>query len=625
MNWLRRNTKKLIIPFIGVIIFLMIYLMNVTYSAYMDVVMKERQENLLLISRAVSQNLQNFFDEQIRKVDILTRTPGFQQGFETYYETGDDTGMKGYIFSYIQSHQQGLASIYVLDREGEPVFHYDQYPFVGLLDGADLDLHQYGSAEKSGIGQMVVFSDGQYGVTLANNVYGGNGYVGTVVCVLDMGEIYRQYIEMLSPENGGYITVKDENGTVIVHPEERMVRFNYKRDLEGFEDYARYDSLRSMLEEQYSVEEGSSVYVEYSNNIMPPVQLMASYSRMNLDGVSWYVSAVMPYHAAMQTETAGMRHLVLLAVMICTLILAGGVIIYHQQKERQKLKLETKYLRDMNRTLEELRRSQEQIRHYQKLTTIGMLAGGIVHEFNNLLTPIIGYSEFLMEQLGKESEYYGDMKEIYKAGIRGKEIVEQILPFSRKEMETGFFAPVCIDAVADEALRAMELLKPSNVQVEKKLGAAGVNVYGSATQIYQVLLNLYSNGCQAMEKNGGVLTVASREIGRDQIPEAYREAADIRYVEITVSDTGCGMKKEMLKQIFDPFFTTKRKGTGLGLPVVKNIMVNHGGFVLADSKEGKGSRFCLYFPATQLPESGTEEGWEERETGRGENLCPSGG
>ncbi len=617
MNWLRRNTKKLIIPFIGVIIFLMIYLMNVTYSAYMDVVMKERQENLLLISRAVSQNLQNFFDEQIRKVDILTRTPGFQQGFETYYETGDDTGMKGYIFSYIQSHQQGLASIYVLDREGEPVFHYDQYPFVGLLDGADLDLHQYGSAEKSGIGQMVVFSDGQYGVTLANNVYGGNGYVGTVVCVLDMGEIYRQYIEMLSPENGGYITVKDENGTVIVHPEERMVRFNYKRDLEGFEDYARYDSLRSMLEEQYSVEEGSSVYVEYSNNIMPPVQLMASYSRMNLDGVSWYVSAVMPYHAAMQTETAGMRHLVLLAVMICTLILAGGVIIYHQQKERQKLKLETKYLRDMNRTLEELRRSQEQIRHYQKLTTIGMLAGGIVHEFNNLLTPIIGYSEFLMEQLGKESEYYGDMKEIYKAGIRGKEIVEQILPFSRKEMETGFFAPVCIDAVADEALRAMELLKPSNVQVEKKLGAAGVNVYGSATQIYQVLLNLYSNGCQAMEKNGGVLTVASREIGRDQIPEAYREAADIRYVEITVSDTGCGMKKEMLKQIFDPFFTTKRKGTGLGLPVVKNIMVNHGGFVLADSKEGKGSRFCLYFPATQLPESGTEEGWEEkREEGR---------
>ncbi|HJC48679.1 MAG TPA: response regulator [Candidatus Lachnoclostridium pullistercoris] len=619
MNCLKKSTKKLVMPLIGLLIFLMTYLMSVTYSAYMDVVREERQENLLLISRAVSRNLQNFFTEQIRKVDILTQTPGFQEGFEDFYENGDDQGMKEYIFSYMQSHQQGLASIYVLDQDGEPIFHYDQYPFVGLLDGIDLDLHQYAGGKKSGIGELVGLLDGQYGVTLVNNIYGGSGYLGTVVCVLDMEEISRQYIEILSPENGGYITVKDENGTVIIHPEERMVRFNYRRDLEGFDEYARYDSLRNMLEKQYSVEEGSSVYVEYSNNILPPTQLMASFSRMNLNGISWYVSAVMPYRAAMQTETSGMRHLGLLAVVICALILTGGAIIHHQRRERQKLKMETKYLRDMNRTLEELHRSQEQIRHYQKLTTIGMLAGGIVHEFNNLLTPVIGYAEFLMEQMGKKSEYYGDLKEIYKAGMRGKEIVEQILPFSRKEMETGLFAPVSIDAVADEALRAMELLKPSSVQIEKKLGAAGVNVYGSATQIYQVLLNLYSNGCQAMEKNGGVLTVESRRIGRDQVPEEYREVADIDYVEIVISDTGCGIEKEMLKQIFDPFFTTKRKGTGLGLSVVKNIMVNHSGFILAESEAGKGSQFHLYFPATQLPVEETEA---DRQTEREGKRIP---
>ncbi len=615
MSWLRRNAKKLVIPLIEILIFLMTYLMRVTYSAYLDVVREERQENLLLISRAVSRNLQNFFAEQIQKVDILTRTPGFQRGFETYYENGDDRGMKEYIFSYMQSHQQGLAGIYVLDREGEPVFHYDQYPFVGILNGIDLDLKQYANGSRSGIGELVGLLDGQYGVTLANNIYDGNGYLGTVVCVLDMGEISRQYVEILSPENGGYIAVKDENGTVILHPDERMVRFNYKRDLEGFDQYARYDSLRRMLEQQYSEEEGSSVYVEYTNNIMPPVQVMASFSRMNLNGISWYVSAVMPYRAAMQTETSGMRHLGLLAVVICALILTGGAIIYHQRRERQKLKLETRYLRDMNRTLEELHQSQEQVRHYQKLTTIGMLAGGIVHEFNNLLTPVIGYSEFLMEQLGKDNEYYGDMEEIYKAGMRGKEIVEQILPFSRKEMEAGLFSPVSIDTVAEEALRAVELLKPSNVQICRELNASGVNVYGNATQIYQVLLNLYSNGCQAMEKDGGILTVESRSIPGSEIPEAYREAADMDYAEITISDTGCGMGKEMLKQIFDPFFTTKQKGTGLGLSVVKNIMVNHGGFILADSQEGKGSRFRLYFPATRLSAAEMEPGREEKGAG----------
>ena len=150
MSWLRRNAKKLVIPLIGILIFLMTYLMRVTYSAYLDVVREERQENLLLISRAVSRNLQNFFAEQIQKVDILTRTPGFQRGFETYYENGDDRGMKEYIFSYMQSHQQGLAGIYVLDREGEPVFHYDQYPFVGILNGIDLDLKQYANGSRSG-------------------------------------------------------------------------------------------------------------------------------------------------------------------------------------------------------------------------------------------------------------------------------------------------------------------------------------------------------------------------------------------------------------------------------------------------------------------------------------------
>ena len=197
MSWLRRNAKKLVIPLIGILIFLMTYLMRVTYSAYLDVVREERQENLLLISRAVSRNLQNFFAEQIQKVDILTRTPGFQRGFETYYENGDDRGMKEYIFSYMQSHQQGLAGIYVLDREGEPVFHYDQYPFVGILNGIDLDLKQYANGSRSGIGELVGLLDGQYGVTLANNIYDGNGYLGTVVCVLDMGEISRQYVCLL--------------------------------------------------------------------------------------------------------------------------------------------------------------------------------------------------------------------------------------------------------------------------------------------------------------------------------------------------------------------------------------------------------------------------------------------
>ena len=120
-----------------------------------------------------------------------------------------------------------------------------------------------------------------------------------------------------------------------------------------------------------------------------------------------------------------LRRFGLLAATVLVLVIASGVIIYHLLRNRQKLKLETKYLKEINYTLEELHQSREEARHYQKLTTIGTLAGGIAHEFNNLLTPILGYSEFLKEQLGKDSPYWEDIAEIYKAGTRAKEIVEQ--------------------------------------------------------------------------------------------------------------------------------------------------------------------------------------------------------
>lgn len=157
----------------------------------------------------------------------------------------------------------------------------------------------------------------------------------------------------------------------------------------------------------------------------------------------------------------------------------------------------------MNRTLEELHESREQVRHYQKLQTIGALAGGIVHEFNNLLTPIMGYSEFLKQQLGPENEYYEDIDEIYKAGGRAKEIVAQILPFSRRETDSTQYNVVNLNAVIWDALKMVRMLLPSSVRLVVKPYSGPINIYGSATQIHQVLLNLCTNAYQAMESTGG--------------------------------------------------------------------------------------------------------------------------
>ena len=123
----------------------------------------------------------------------------------------------------------------------------------------------------------------------------------------------------------------------------------------------------------------------------------------------------------------------------------------------------------------------------QKLQTIGALAGGIVHEFNNLLTPIMGYSEFLKQQLGPENEYYEDIDEIYKAGGRAKEIVDQILPFSRRETDSTQYNVVNLNAVIWDALKMVRMLLPSSVRLVVKPYSGPINIYGSATQIHQVL------------------------------------------------------------------------------------------------------------------------------------------
>ena len=131
------------------------------------------------------------------------------------------------------------------------------------------------------------------------------------------------------------------------------------------------------------------------------------------------------------------------------------------------MKLEAAYLKDINHTLKELHQSREQVYHYQKLQTIGALAGGIVHEFNNLLTPILGYSEFIRERMGPESEYYDDMSEIYEAGTRAKEIVEQLLPFSRRETDSTAYGPVNLEAVLQDDTKMVSMILPSNIRLEK--------------------------------------------------------------------------------------------------------------------------------------------------------------
>lgn len=616
-----KTAKMLIAALLAGLLSALLFAVYNTYDAYTQMMIAQQQQHLLITARAVSQNLSLYLSEQLRNVEILTQTPGFLAQFHTYYETGDQKGLKEYVLSYMLSQNQGVSRLYLLDQNGDEVFRYNQYPFLESFDESVLHLDQLAEGRQTGLGSAFRISPQHYGLTMVNSITDGSDYLGAVVSVLDMDALYQQY---MAPLQGTVdIIVKNERGTVIMHPESEMLTFNYFRDIQGLDTLPEYESLWDMLQLQYQQEEGVAIYRACSGGILSEREEISAFSRMNLSGTSWYISAVMPYSQVVRMVNENLNRFAFLVTVIFVLIASSILIIYGLQKNRQKLQIETRYLRDMNRTLEELHESREQVRHYQKLQTIGALAGGIVHEFNNLLTPIMGYSEFLKQQLGPENEYYEDIDEIYKAGGRAKEIVDQILPFSRRETDSTQYNVVNLNAVIWDALKMVRMLLPSSVRLVVKPYSGPINIYGSATQIHQVLLNLCTNAYQAMEAAGGTLTVATRRVFQDQLPEQYHPVAEGEFVRLEVSDTGCGIPPEMLSRIFDPFFTTKEAGdgTGLGLSVVQNILISHGGFIEAESAVGRGSRFLVYLPVTsQLPAAAAQEESGGGRTGMGSVL-----
>ena len=580
-----------------------------TYDTYTRTIASQMQDHLMVSARSVSQNLSLYLSEQMTDINILCRTPGFMTQFRSYYADQDINGLKEYILSYMLTQESDVARIYLLDEDGNEIYRYNSYPFLESFEESRVHLDELTSRKQSGIGNVIRVSSTQYALTLVNTVMDGNDQIGSVVCLLDLDKVYEDYIQPLESEGDIQIIVKNDKGTVIMHPEKKMIQFNPLRDIENLDTLPQYAGMYEMLQREYSQEEGTAIYKAYSNDILPAREEICAFSRMNLSGTSWYVSAVMPYSDVTHTVNTNLNHFALLLTLVMVLIAASLFIIYSLIKNREKLQMEASWLRNLNHTLEELQESREEVRHYQKIQTIGSLTSEISHEFNNLLTPILGLSEFVRNRLGPESEYYEDLDEIHEAGARAKEIIQQILHFSRRENGPSTFTVVSLDGVLFDSLKMISMLLPSSVTLRKEILDEKMNVFGSATQIHQVVLNLCSNALQAMEKTGGTLTVMMKKVQRNELPENYQPARKGEFPMISVQDTGCGIPPEILPHIFDPFFTTKEdgEGTGLGLSVVKDILISHGGCITADSTPEKGSCFTFYLPLIDADAAADEQ------------------
>ena len=253
---------------------------------------------------------------------------------------------------------------------------------------------------------------------------------------------------------------------------------------------------------------------------------------------------------------------------------------------------------------EEKAKFEAKLQQAQKMESIGSLAGGIAHDLNNILFPISGLSEMLLDDMPPDTPEYKSIEQIHKSAKRGSDLVKQILAFSRQSNPLKL--PIRIQPILKEALKLAQATIPRNIEIKSHINTDCGMVSADPTQIHQIAMNLITNAFHAVEQTGGTIDIALKETAIGSFDEKedlpfLTIPGDIlagRYACITVSDTGTGMDQPLIDKIFDPYFTTKElgKGTGLGLSVVHGIVKEHGGDIRVYSEIGKGTVFHVYLP-----------------------------
>lgn len=571
------------------------------YDEYKKAIIVQQQQQMLAMSKSISRSIQLFTDDVADSIKVVTLDKDFIKSI-SYIEDGKmlDVYNKK-IKSYYEANDGEVDSIFFYNKNGELVTQYPkalQNVDAILQKDADIAI----SKKRTHIGK--VHLDKTKNIFIYNiyqPVFDGDNFKGVISAGIKIDAIYSKLIAPVKVGEKGYALVKDQEGIIIMHQLKDQIGIDVIETRKQMYPGLDFRELEQLIDHQLKGEEGVAIYHSYwwAEEALKKVKKLNAYTPVELGDYFWVVAVTMSYDEIQGPISKFLGIVTGIVIIIMVIAYFFTSELFKMKKNKAELEKETEYLRMLNESSEQLRKKEAELYHSHKLKMIGTLAGGIAHDINNLLTPILGYSELLLMRTTEDKEYYEDVEEILKASKKGKDLIEQILFFSRNDKESVKIESVNINEVTRETIKLLKAVIPKDVIIKENIKEYCGYIKANSTQIHQVIFNLCTNAYQSIKNNRGTVEISLNII--DGI-----EASNINnmlskkgnYVEIMIKDNGCGMDEETKKRIFDPFFTTKDigKGSGLGLFVVENIVDKYGGIITVDSELGVGSYFKVYFP-----------------------------
>ncbi|WP_313076299.1 ATP-binding protein [Lacrimispora sp.] len=556
------------------------------WKEYKEAIIDNQKKQMLLTTQSMGDNLKAFIE-------------GYQADINSLYAMEEEnykrTGLKTWdvLEEYVNYHTRYVYDAILEDKNGKLLKSIHGFGVKETYSVTNIDSDMSFRQCKLENGEMYLL--------IKKNLDDGT----SVSILIDNKSYNDTLVSNIRVGTNGYVLLKDSIGTILTHPQKSQWGINVISGREVMFPNADLTSLQQMIDRQNRGETGVAEYYSYwwEDPGVPKVKKISAFCPVYIGEGFLVMSAVIDYNDIYVPVATGFFKLGLVSVGIVAVVLGMVFYIGALWLQKRKDREEIDYLIELNNILEEMHQSEETIAHQQRLQIMGTMTGGIAHEFNNLLTPIMGYAELLMLELEDGSDSYDNAMEIYDASAKAKEIIQQISSLSRKNMETAYKS---VDAgkVLRRAAKMVTSVCPPNVKVEEAIYLEEERFLGNETQMNQVILNICVNAIHAIGHREGRIHIKACRVMPYEL-EQYKQSSVSgewdSYIRIDISDNGEGMSEEVLKQIFDPFFTTKKNGvgTGLGLSLVEQIIHSHKGHIFAESTAGIGSVFHVFLPVNE--------------------------